>query len=503
MADQIERPLTDDEIAVHIDSGGNPHDLTYEPDPDATQAPATADGVKPPSLRETLEMLNTAGDTTLNSDGTGVVTEPMTDADREAFIADVGRPEEQIGQRVEEILTHAKDIIAEDVITSVVCTKCKTKASWRGALDPTNTNSPFAQRGINATTGLPYCPHCGTPMVHDGKISGPDALTQAAAALDAERAGNAARPTYQPSIPGILPPFDYRSAAVATEALEANVQSAEAAYNKAKDVASGKKKDLDEAIGTLREHIQETHRRRIEAEYQNGRQSVQETMNTLVDAERTGPDAVDRVTAPRGVCSFERATGQPCSVCRNPKAATIAQPNSIRHIADSLSALLVSTKEVDVDGLYPEFAGALLQIADVHVPADDIAAWSAESRRDVAKWLLDFAILRDNKDEPWTLPIPLAMGSFHEAAEASGEQQACRICGAVLLRFAGQPIDATIEPYRVGQKVGIKCEGEQQEAARTPSRRHATPRDAAKAKQAADKPKTKNAGTKGGKKGTK
>lgn len=352
--------------------------------------------------------------------------------------------------------------------TSVQCPQCETKAGWRGELDV--ATSQVFTRGVDALTGMPNCPHCGTAMLRMGPTTAVEALQQVAQALDTERAGNAARPLYQQqTLPGTLPPFDFRRALMTAESLEANVQAAEEAWESAKKVAASRKGDYDEAVEALRQHIKEMHTLRINTEYQHGR------------GERT---SVAETTGVLGPCVFERQTGQPCSICRSAIAAPAPNRDEATHLAASLANQAITAGVCAVPaGAADAFVVTVRQVADIELTAEQVRGWTPEDRRIVAVWLQQFAQDAASNEEPWARPIPLALGKFHEAAEASGERQCCRICGAVLLDAATLSITA---PWEVGQKVGTDCTGEPiAEPARTAKPRHASRKDAAKAKQAA------------------
>ena len=349
------------------------------------------------------------------------------------------------------------------------CPQCGTKVGWRGALDPT---SDVWSRGIDQTTGMPCCPACGTALIANEPIPVAEALQQVAQALDTERAGDAARPMFQPSIPGVLPAFNAREAMLRIEYAEREVQSTEDAWEKAKKIAADRKKEYDEAVETLRAEIKAQHELRINAEYQHGRASTEAV-------------SVTPAAAPDGPCLFEVVTEEPCGICRNADANASGRLHRAErsHVGSSLAAMVVTAVRAgDVDAI--ERAGltvhtVLRWLPDWYVDLEQIRQWAHEDLLAVAAWLEGFA----SADEPWARPVPLLLGTAHEAAEASGERQSCRACGACLRDAA---VLQVLDPFAVGFRVGTDCPGEEQEAAPTPRRRHASRKAAQVAKQKAD-----------------
>lgn len=337
----------------------------------------------------------------------------------------------------------------EQVITEVKCAKCATRGSWRGQLTDEMLERTFT-RGVGPD-GLPNCPHCGTPMEFVPVLTAAEAFAKAGQELEADLAGDAARPVYQPSIPGIHPPFDWRRAQLTTESLETNVASAERLWESAKKTAAACKSDFDDAVSALREHIQETHRARVDAEFQARRPASEPAPAGEVDVE---------------ACAFERETGKPCPICRNPVAGIRPADNTILGHVAAAAVTLQANDQLEAAGL----RRVILALAGVELLEETVRGWSAVERAQVLRYL----------EAPGVVKRPEILGTAHEAADPSGQKQACRICGAPMPFL---PDDTKTWP--IGQKVGTDCPGEPGiEPARPPTKRHAKTADASKAKQA-------------------
>lgn len=334
----------------------------------------------------------------------------------------------------------------DQVVTHVYCEKCTTKGQWQGELTAEMLERTFT-RGL-AENGLPNCPHCGTAMELVPILTAHEAITQAAQQLDAERAGDAAKPTYQPSIPGIHPPFDYERAQRRTEALARQVTSAEEAWDAAKEEASDCKKTFDKAVETLRTHIKETAAARQDAEYQASK------------------PASDRPRA----CAFERDTGKPCPICRAPTPGiTPADPTVVQHLAAAASEL-ARTDALETADLRLVIA----KVAGLELLDETVRGWSTPERQAVVTWL----------EAPTVVERPAVLGAAHEAADPAGMHQACRICGGAMPHLP----DGDAQTWPIGQLVGTDCPGEPaQEAARPTAKRHRKRSDAVKAKQQSEK----------------
>lgn len=288
-----------------------------------------------------------------------------------------------------------------------------------------------------------------------------EALAQAAELLDADRAGEAAKPLYQPPIPGIHPPFDWRSAQLRTEALETSAASAESAWDDAKQEASDRKKDYDSAIEALRKHIQETHIARVEAEYQHRGDSP------------IAPVPGHAAERP-GACITEITTGKPCPICRN---ITVAPDDNgtTPHLAAAILALaLEETLGAET------MAEAIEEITRVIIPVEDLKAWTPADYKVVARYLKDVA--GENHEGIASRPVPLILGRPHEVGEIAG---GCRVCGALLQQLA--ELEGYNNGFPIGTRVGTDCAGEPVNAAeptRVTKPRHAKTTDRQKAKQA-------------------
>lgn len=280
-----------------------------------------------------------------------------------------------------------------------------------------------------------------------------DAFALAAEALDADKAGDAARPQYQPSIPGIRPPFDWRRAQLATESLEESVASAERIWEAAKKETSKAKSEFDDAVEALRNHIQETHRERVDAEFQN---------RTAAEGAPAPADAVNAAA-----CAFERTTGKPCPICRNPVDGVTPADNTI--VAHVASAAVTSQANNHLEAL--GLRDVIREVAGVELHDDTVRGWSAVERAQVLAHL----------EMPGVVDRPPHLGTAHEAADhAAPNKQACRICGAPMPFLP--PED---DHWPIGQKVGVDCLGEPgSDLARAPKATHT---DKAKAKRSRKK----------------
>lgn len=292
-----------------------------------------------------------------------------------------------------------------------------------------------------------------------------EAIAQAAAELDAERAGDAAKPQYQPSIPGILPPFDWRRAQLTTESLEENVASAERVWESLKKQTASAKGEFDDAVESLRNHIQETHRLRVDTEFQVGR---------TVDA--------DGATVIASSCLYEKTTWKPCRICRAPNVNMAGvQPETVRHIA--IAACTATFSEAGADAA--ELREALYQVTGIAIEHATVVAWTLENQREIGAWLERWTGAQDANEDPRGLARPVVIGHPHEAGladEVNADQQACRVCGGRLAVFRDG-----VGTWPAGQLVGTDCPGEpaaEAEPTRVSKPRHAKKADRQKAKQA-------------------
>lgn len=256
-------------------------------------------------------------------------------------------------------------------------------------------------------------------------IPAAEAFAQAAQELDADKAGDAAKPQYQPSIPGILPAFDWRRAQLLTESLEETVASAERVWEALKKQTAGAKSDFDDAVESLRTHIQQTHRARVDAEFQTSR------------TDSTAPaDVVDA-----SACAFERTTGKPCPICRNPREGLIPADNTTSAHVAGAAVNSQASDQLEASGL----RAVIRELSGVELQEDTVRGWSAVERAQVLAFL----------ELPLDSVRPPQLGTPHEAAEPAGSKQACRICGAPMPFL---PEDEKTWP--IGQHVGIDCPGE-------------------------------------------
>lgn len=362
---------------------------------------------------------------------------------------------------------------ADPVETRVKCAKCGTGAKWSGELDRTATD--VFTRGFHEETGLPNCPHCGTAMEPVELLTAEQAITAAAKQLadeelarqDADRAGNAARPVYQPSIPGLHPPFDFRRALMQTESLERNVAAAEDAWDQAKEEASSCKKTFDAAVEQLRKHIQSMHHARVDAEYQARRADTEATSEASPAARQATP------------CLYERTTGKPCPICtRASEALPSARSEATAHVAHA-----ISVGAIDQAIAADDMVAALRAVLGLVVPVEQLVPWAPDDYKAVGAYLQAFALALEGDADTSKLERPAALGRAHQSTDDSR----CRVCGALMYQVAvaaGMP-----DGFPAGQLVGIDCAGEpENEPARPPKPRHAKKTDRQRAKQAAAKP---------------
>lgn len=352
----------------------------------------------------------------------------------------------------------------DQTLTEFRCPKCGAGGKWTGPLTPDMLANTYT-RGVNDATGLPNCIYCGTATDPVTFLKAEDAISQAAERLDQERAGDAARPLHQPSIPGILPAFDWRRAQLTTESLEETVAACERTWDEAKKDAADAKKEFDDAVDTLRAHIQAMHRARIDAEYQHGKDH--------------GPIAPlpDGAPAAKGPCWTEQKTGRPCSICRSAIAAP-TNGDTTQHVA-AAAAIDANAGTLDAAGL----AASIGAVTGIVVHAESLATWTPQDVKAVAQYLERVALVASSESgDTTTIEKPSVFGRPHEVGEMGG---GCRVCGALMHQFAvavGQP-----DGFALGQLVGLDCPGEP-EAAAAPARqakpRHAKPADRQKAKQA-------------------
>lgn len=327
-----------------------------------------------------------------------------------------------------------------DTATTVKCPQCLSKASWRGPLTPDMVERTFT-RGVDAASGLPNCPRCGTPTQLVERTPIEDSIETAASLLPDDRVE---RRTQQPRIPGLMPPFNFESALNSILDQRAAVRRAAAAYDIKHRETSKAKKAWDEE---------------------------QSTLSTMEDdfADRRAELAAEAAMSPedrraRG-CSFEALTGTPCTLCRRPTdGITPAYNGNPAHL---VAAAHVAAR---ADDLTPAALVAIVDsAAHLALDVDAVAMWTSEEAQAVTAWL----------EVPSIAPRPDILGRAHVVGEVCGS---CRDCGALLHPLAEA---RGLEAWPIGQLVGTDCEGAPAaaEPARRIRKRHATPQSAAKAKQ--------------------
>jgi hypothetical protein len=355
----------------------------------------------------------------------------------------------------------------DQTVTEVRCGNCGTKASWRGELTDEMIARTFT-RGLEPITKLPICVHCGTPMLHVRLFTAEEALAKAAQELDTERAGDAAKPMYQPSIPGIRPAFDWKRAQLTAESLERNTAKAEADWEEAKEEASSRKKAFDAAVETLRQHIRDMRTPRIEAEYEARKNGTSDATPAAA--------AADSVPAP---CAFELKTGQVCPICRTVSAPRTGEQTTTAHLAKAAFDCAVE------QALTPSnLATVIMLVTGIEVPLADVERWSPADAMNVTQYVDQFAAALLKGDATNAVPRPEALGRQHVVYDMEG-LKSCSVCGAMLAYLA----TALGHELAEGQLVGVDCPGdpaaEGPEPARQPKPRHATKEARQRVKQAA------------------
>ena len=330
--------------------------------------------------------------------------------------------------------------IDETTVTRVRCGQCNTAAKWKGPL----TDDMFARtftRGVSAETGLPNCPHCGTPMAHDTKVDAVEAFKRAADQLPADQVAT----PRQPRIPGLTPAFNFEAAFHSIIDQRAEVRRARAIQETKHKDAQRAKKHADDAQDELS---------KLEDEY----------------AERAEERECGDDSGAGGLqgCAYERATGKPCSVC--PGLADIATRGKLT-IVDQVNIALEHARSQ----IYPsatDLAALITASTGVYVTREDVRFWDLVTVGFVLEWLA----------APTSVEKPPIMGRSHIVGELGG---GCVDCGALLTPLAAAH---GLESWPVGAIVGVDCQGPPEaDEARPTAKRHKSRKDAAKAKQAAEK----------------
>lgn len=232
-------------------------------------------------------------------------------------------------------------------------------------------------RGIG-DAGLPNCPRCGTAMTAINGVAVADAFAAAEASLQ-QASGER-----QLAIPGLKPPFDYRSAFEAIIAQRVVVRRAEAVAEEKARVAKSAKQNADEE------------------------------QNELSQLEDDFEERVKELAAlpPDGKCWFEHATGTPCPLCSNgePKEDRATIPH-FTTVVRSLAA---------AEDLRPnDLVIALQEIARRFLDRGEVEQWSRAELKAVATWL----------DMPDKVGQPKVLGRAHVVGE-DGDH--CMECGTSL-----------------------------------------------------------------------
>ncbi len=330
--------------------------------------------------------------------------------------------------------------IDETTVTRVRCGQCNTAAKWKGPLTDDMLARTFT-RGVSAETGLPNCPHCGTPMAHDTKVDAVEAFKRAADQLPADQVAT----PRQPRIPGLTPAFNFEAAFHSIIDQRAEVRRAKAIHESKHKDAQRAKKTADEAQDELSKLEDEYAERAEEREHGD-------------DAGAGGLQG----------CAYERETGKPCTIC--PQLADIATRGKLT-IADQVNIALEHARSQ----IYPnatDLAALVTASAGIYVRREDVKPWDLVTVGFVLEWLA----------APTSVEKPPIMGRSHIVGELGA---GCVNCGALLTPLAAAH---GLEAWPVGAVVGIDCQGPPEvEEARPTAKRHKSRKDAAKAKQVAEK----------------
>lgn len=354
------------------------------------------------------------------------------------------------GEAIEDVVDEPeRGHVDPETVTEMRCAQCNTGASWKGPLTEDMLARTFTKGTYEAEDGrlLPNCPRCGTAMQLKTE---PTAVEQAAQQLAGEP-GKVEQPRQQ-SLPGVKPPFNSEAALVRIFEQRAAVRSAESyAETKHKDASRAKKhaEELQEELSKLEDDYAE-------------RYDELERERNLTPEQRADRNAQG--------CEFERRTGRPCVICREPGAQRNERNVSLSHAASA--AIVAASNDALEDKTLVTLIGA---IDGQMLTPEHVTAWSKEDRYAVASWLErkanDTAITAatGTTEDTTSKDRPALLGRAHIV----GTGNACTACG-----------EHVEGGHLVGVRVGLDCPGEPDvEEARPPKPRHATQKARQAAKQ--------------------
>lgn len=310
--------------------------------------------------------------------------------------------------------TSAPDVSAlasPDQEYAAECPQCTTKVKWKGPITDEMLTRTFT-RGVDAASGLPNCPRCGSAM----QAPAPGVPVAEAIAQAASLEPGAVEPARQLHIPGLRPAFDYASAFDSIIAQRRVVRKAEA-------IAESKHKDAQRAKKTADEEQNELSQ--LEDDFETRVAELQ-----LTPAERR-----------RKSCAFERATGTPCPICGVEPGVSAEESSAGPHVA-TVARQLAATNELRAEDLVI----ALRHIASLAIDRGIVEGWSHDEIRAVATWL----------DLPDKVGVPKVLGRAHQVAD-DGRQ--CAVCGRPLPVFSDET-----PSWPQSLQVGTDCPGKPKKA---------------------------------------
>jgi hypothetical protein len=279
--------------------------------------------------------------------------------------------------------------------------------------------------GISGNS-IPICPIDGHGEM---ELSDEQLPAEEAFALAQEKLAAAAGHAQQPSLPGVVMPFNFQGAYLELEEKAVEVDRLHAEYKAAAEEAKDAKKAWDKAAELYTRMALELRRRRKAKEG--------EPASDLLDAsEREQTNLV--------ACLFEqRNQGQACPICRSDDLKPEAARDSEAHLEEVAEVLDVRSATEVSDAL---------EFIDILVPILTIRGWDQEQRAAVLEWATHGDSSQPRPERPKVL------GTGHVASKpVDGEPQACTQCDAVLTAVPEDGSDPNY--YGEGLIVGVDCAG--------------------------------------------
>jgi hypothetical protein len=275
-----------------------------------------------------------------------------------------------------------------------------------------------------STGGGPLCPNGhGEMELADEQLPASEAFALAQEKL-AEAAGHT-----QPSLPGVVMPFNFQGAYLELEEKAVEVDRLHDEYKALAEEAREAKKAWEKAAEL---HVRmgiELRRRRKAKEGQPAEDLL---------------DASEREQTNLVACLFEqRNQGQACPVCRSEDLKPATARDSEAHLEEVAEVLDVRSATEVSDAL---------EFIDILVPILTIRGWSPEDRAAVLEWAThgDSSQVRPER--------PKVLGTGHIASKPiDGEPQACTQCDAVLIALPEDGSSANY--YTEGLIIGVDCAG--------------------------------------------